>query len=289
MLQQNDLRRFDYQIDSQKFISSVCERKRPLAATLQFIHVRSLKVLTEACLKKIYRSNHFTLCTTDLFVSTLSAIVIPMRALIGPKQKIIAVIISSLLIITGAIVGMAMHNNSADKRMPNHEIGEKYFVKGFGDGTFIYNCSKEIEVVYMGSSMGPGVVYRPVNQDEFGKYCRSSAAIEYRAVLDILRRKDIDQLVDKYDQSQVWARALGHKYIHDKDYLRRILPAYSDVKIDCIIVVHSPEGSRFFIENGEVHKSHDDHQYLEVSSEEFLASLNKASDSDRNNFWLALH
>ena len=99
----------------------------------------------------------------------------------------------------------------------------------------------------------------------------------------------MSSIIEKYDTTQASVRALGHIYIHDKEYLKRILPAYSDMKIDCIIVVHSPEGTRFFIENGEKHESHKDHQYIEVPSSEFLASLNNASDSDVNSFWLALH
>ena len=171
----------------------------------------------------------------------------------------------------------------------NDEIGETYLKKSFGDGNFLYTCSKDIEVIYEGSSHGPGEVYRPVNQEQFSKYCRSDAVIEYKAVIDILKRQDVDSLIEKYDTTQASVRALGHAYIQDKDYLNRILPAYSDVKIDCIIVVHSPERTRFFIEDGEVHDSHDDHQYREVPAKEFLTSLNNASSEDVTNFWLGLH
>ena len=117
-----------------------------------------------------------------------------------------------------------------------------------------------------------------------GEYC-----IEYRAVLDILKREDVHATISKYGSVRSSVKALGHKYIDDKDYLNRILPNYNSVAIDCIIVVHSPDGTRFFIENGAVHENHEDHMYMEVPSEEFLASLNNASDEDVTAFWLSLH
>ncbi len=203
------------------------------------------------------------------------------------------VITITAALVTGlAIFGFAVFRsqNSDSEDFGNDDmIGKTYLRSGYGDGNFLYSCSKEIEVVYQGSSLGPGAVYTPVNQEEADKYCRSNAAIEYRAVIDILKRDDVSSVIAKYDTTQASVKALGHKYIHDKDYLKRILPAYSDVKIDCIIVVHSPEGTRFFIEDAEKHESHHDHRYREVPAEEFLASLNKAPDVDVNNFWLALH
>jgi hypothetical protein len=156
-----------------------------------------------------------------------------------------------------------------------------------------YECSEKIDGKWVkaivGSFGSPGYYFQPSNQEEFAKYCRMTGIIEYQAVLDILQRDDVNMVIEKYSTAEVWVRALGHKYIHDKDYLFRILPAYRNIKIDCIIVVHSPEGTRFFIENGDKHDSHDDHRYLEIPDAEFLSSLNQAHDSDVTNFWLGLH
>jgi hypothetical protein len=156
-----------------------------------------------------------------------------------------------------------------------------------------YDCSQAIEGEWREAKVGQmresGHYFYPANQEEFEKFCRAGAIIEYKAVLDILAREDVRRDIEKYDTTKAWVRALGHVYIHDKDYLKRILPTYSDVKIDCIIVVHSPEGNRFFIENGEKHESHADHRYMEIPATEFLASLNAASDEDVTNFWLGLH
>lgn len=197
-----------------------------------------------------------------------------------------------VLVVGVAIIGFALVRNQVkdtDGSGSDDKVGKTYLKSGFGDGNFTYSCSKDIEVKYQGSSPGPGSVYTPVNQEEFTKYCRSGAAIEYRAVIDILKREDVSNVIARYDITKASARALGHKYIQDKDYLHRILPAYSDVKIDCIIVVHSPEGTRFFIEDGEKHGSHLDHRYREVPAEEFLASLNNAPSTDVTSFWLGLH
>lgn len=156
-----------------------------------------------------------------------------------------------------------------------------------------YDCSRSIDGEWVEARVGqlgsPGHYFQPSSQEDFQKYCRAGAVIEYRAVLDILRRPDINRLIAQYNTTEAWVRALSHRYINDKSYLTRILPAYSDVKIDCIIVVHSPEGTLFFIENGVIHESHDDHQYIEVPAAEFLASLNRAPDEDVTNFWLGLH
>ena len=207
------------------------------------------------------------------------------------SKKLVIVVV--IVLVTGiTITSFAVfrsQNSDTDEFGNGDKVGKTYLRSGFGDGNFFYSCSKEIEVKYQGSSPGPGAVYAPVNQEEFKKYCRSNAAIEYRAVIDILKRDDVSSIIAEYDTTQASVRALGHKYIHDKDYLKRILPAYSDIKIDCIIVVHSPEGTRFFIENGEKHESHEDHHYMEVPAAEFLASLNNAPDADVTDFWLGLH
>lgn len=206
------------------------------------------------------------------------------------KRKLFFIVIT-IVAILALFTGFILWNqkNSEDDFGNKDKVGQTYLKSSFGDGNFIYSCSKEIEVVYRGSSLGPGAVYSPLDQQEFNKYCRSDAAIEYVSVIDILKREDVSSAIKKYDTSQAWVRALGHEYIDDKEYIKRILPAYSDTKIDCIIVVHSPEGTRFFIENGEKHHTHADHHYMEPSSEDFLESLNSSSDEDINNFWLGLH
>ncbi len=209
---------------------------------------------------------------------------------LGKKKLVFIAIV--LLIATFAGLVFWIQSNEEGYYRSTDKAGKKYLKDSFHDGSDLWYCSKKIEVVYKsGSPETPEtvVVYSPVNQEEFVKYCRTKTVLEYRAVIDILKRKDVSSTIAKYDTTKAWVKALGHTYINDKDYLKRILPAYSSMKIDCVIVVHSPEGTRFFIENGEKHESHDDHRYIEVQAEEFLASLNKAPDADVTNFWLGLH
>ena len=209
------------------------------------------------------------------------------------NKKFIALIIIVLAVsalVGGLLVSSKSDSSRDDQRGPRPQ--------GKSEAQFLYqevyySCSKPISGEWIDALVGqlgePGYYFKPANMQDLEKFCRIDSVIEYHAVIDILEREDVNKVIEKYDTTEAWVRALGHRYIHDKDYLNRILPAYSNTKIDCIIVVHSPEGTRFFIENGEVHKSHSDHKYIEVPANEFLASLNKAPDSDINNFWLGLH
>lgn len=206
--------------------------------------------------------------------------------------------IKIILLITVLVVAAAIGFLTWQAFGTEPDLGEEVDLKSTSEEKFLlnetyYSCSQPIEGEWVEAKVGqmqqPGYYFQPASQEDFNKYCRTEAVIEYRAVLDILRREDVNRIIAKYNTTEAWVKALGHDYIDDKDYLTRILPDYSDVKIDCIIVVHSPEGTRFFIENGEIHESHDDHEYIEVPAEEFLVSLNRAPDEDITNFWLGLH
>jgi hypothetical protein len=204
------------------------------------------------------------------------------------KSKLQLIILFLVLISIGIL---AWYFSS--RRLPGSQRPTGNFEENFLYQETFYQCSRKIEGSWEPARVGmqgsPGYYFIPKNNTDLQKYCRINAVIEYQSVLDILKREDVYDVIERYDPNVAWVRALGHKYINDKDYLKRILPAYSDIKIDCIIVVHSPEGTRFFIENGEIHESHDDHRYMEVESEKFLSSLNNSSDTDITNFWLGLH
>lgn len=198
---------------------------------------------------------------------------------------------SSLLLAVILLVGIAVGGYFYTKKT-NETLNSVFYI----DGT-AYECSEAIP----GKVTSEGI--SPKNIEDLRNFCRPYSSsndplgcgpggeycIEYRAVIDILKRGDVRATVSKYGSVRSSVRALGHKYIDDKEYLTRILPGYSGTTIDCIIVVHSPESTRFFIENGDVHESHDDHKYIEVPSDEFLTSLNNASDEDVTAFWLGLH
>ncbi len=208
------------------------------------------------------------------------------------SKKTLVITAASLVILVVAIVsGFAFLGKNSKPGRGSRPSGDTS--SGFLYQEIYYDCSKPISGTWTEAGIGPmaepGWYFVPASQNDLQRYCREDAVIEYRAVIDILKREDVGSVIAKYDTTKTWVRALGHTYIHDKDYLTRILPAYSDVKIDCIIVVHSPEGTRFFLEDGEKHVSHHDHHYLEVPAEEFLTSLNNASSTDITNFWLGLH
>ena len=153
-----------------------------------------------------------------------------------------------------------------------------------------YECSKPIEGEWQEFTIDrPGVgevsdrYFNPDDEEEFRKFCRSTFVIEYHAVVDILRRPDVDSVIHENPTTDAWVRALNAVYIQDVDYMNRILPNYADMNIHCVIVVHHPEGTRFFLEDG------DAHTYVEVPDTDFLASLHRAPDEDVDAFWLGLH
>lgn len=207
-----------------------------------------------------------------------------------PKKKSLIIVISLIVVAaTGSMAFLNMNSREPSRGPKPQSKSESQFLYQ----EVYYNCSRDIsgewKEAWVGNPGRPGYYFVPDRESDLDRYCRVNSVIEYRAVIDILRREDVSSVIAKYDTTEAWVKALGHTYIHDKAYLKRILPKYSTMKIDCIIVVHSPEGTRFFIENGEKHESHLDHQYIEVPAAEFLASLNNAPDADVTNFWLGLH
>lgn len=115
------------------------------------------------------------------------------------------------------------------------------------------------------------------------EYQRQQSAIEYHAALDIYNMSSVQESMKKYPKHESWVRPLRYTFIEDREYLARILPDYTDVNIHCIIVAHSPEGTRFFLEDGDLH-----HNYIEVPEVEFLESLYSAPQEDYTAFWLNL-
>lgn len=205
-------------------------------------------------------------------------------------SKPIKIILGLVVIaVIGAAVWWKVYNKPEDVTPVSGGASESSFLLN----EIYYGCSRKISGRWVEARIGPmgspGHYFQPSNQEDFKKYCREEAIIEYQSVLDILGREDVSEVIERYSTAEAWVRALGHKYINDKDYLKRVLPAFSDMNIDCIIVVHTPEGTRFFIENGDVHNSHNDHKYLEIPSSVFLVSLNGAPDTDVTDFWLGLH
>ncbi len=209
------------------------------------------------------------------------------------KKVRLSFFIVALLVVAigiGSVIAWKLQDTEP-RRVPKQQRGDKptsTLEDSFLLNEVYYDCSKKIHGEWVeakvGQLGGDGYYFYPASQSEYRKYCREGAVIEYHAVLDVIGRDDVNKVIEKHDTTQAWVKALGHKYIHDTSYMDRILPAYSNMKIDCVIVVHSPEGTRFFLEDGDKK-----HEYVEVPAAEFLTLLNKASDADVNDFWLGLH
>jgi hypothetical protein len=131
----------------------------------------------------------------------------------------------------------------------------------------------------------PARIFVPSDGAEARKFCRANIIIEYRSVLDILRKPWVERLIARHSPRAAWVRALHHDYIHDKEYLALILPAFDAERVDCVIVVHSAERDVFFVEYAPQHEGHPDHRYARLSEREFHASLAAAPAADRAAFW----
>ena len=131
----------------------------------------------------------------------------------------------------------------------------------------------------------PARVFVPSDRAEAQKFCRASIVIEYRSVLAILQKPWVERLIASHSPRAAWVRALHHDYIRDEDYLARILSAFEAERVDCVIVVHSPERDVFFVEYAPEHEGHADHRYVRLSERAFRASLAAAPAADRAAFW----
>lgn len=131
----------------------------------------------------------------------------------------------------------------------------------------------------------PARVFVPTDRVEARKLCRANAIIEYGSVLDILRKPWVERLIARHSPRAAWVRALHHDYIQDKEYLALILPAFDAERVDCVIVVHSPERDVFFVEYAPRHEGHRDHRYARLSERAFRASLAAAPAAARAAFW----
>jgi len=197
---------------------------------------------------------------------------------------LVGIFIAVLVIVSVGSAGWFVLNQNEENTAVLDPKPDSNSLSSFESQEVGYECSREIQgnwTIIKGQLGQDKWTFIPDDPKEVEKYCRSTYAIEYHAVLDILKRQDVIEVIDKYDSSLAWVKVLNYEYIQDKDYIDKILPDYSDVDIHCVVVVHSPEGDRFFLEKGE-------HDYIEVPSDEFLSSLNSASDEDVNTFWLNL-
>ena len=100
-------------------------------------------------------------------------------------------VIITLSLVTLAIAGFSAAFYANGKEIP---LIEKYpktrFNNSYGDNTYFYVCSKEIELKRTEGNTELGTpMYLPLNSEDAKRFCRSEGVIEYRAVIDILKGK----------------------------------------------------------------------------------------------------
>ncbi len=154
-------------------------------------------------------------------------------------------------------------------------------ITSYGDGTWFYECSKPIKARLVDSrSRAPeSSYYLPVDQDEARLFCHSAGAIEYKGKLKVLQKPEVLALVKKYPYKDVTIKALEFKYIQDKQYVHRLLPAYSDQEIGCIIVLDTPGEDKVYLENEELNT------FRELDYQTFARNLEQVSQADRQTFY----
>lgn len=204
----------------------------------------------------------------------------------GAVYLILVTVVASLVIGAGVFFVSRNDKTSEPAEQNLTKTGQTANLESFVYAEVGYQCSKLIAGTYGVTTGQTGQKknhFVPDDLEELQKFCRTTFAIEYHALIDVLRKPEVDSLISRYNTAEAWVRVLNYELIEDKDYVKRILPSYTDTNIHCIVVVHSPEGELFYLEDGD-----NDHVYIEVPEEEFLTSLNKASDEDVNRFWLNL-
>ncbi len=105
-------------------------------------------------------------------------------------------------------------------------------------------------------------------------------SIEYHAAAEIYERPDVKTVIDKYPSHIAWVSPLNYAYIEDKDFVKKLLPDYAHVNVHCILVAHSPDGTRYFLEDGDTADV-----FIEIPSDEFNEMLMNASPEDVETFW----
>ena len=133
-------------------------------------------------------------------------------------------------------------------------------------------------VSYTLDKNGDPVDYQPVNKDEASLFCRMTSAIEYKGILKVLQKPEALNLISKYKYQDVNIKALEFKYIKDADFVHRLLPAFKDRKIGCIIVLDTPGVDKVYLEDESLDT------FEELDYQTFANYLEQATPADREMF-----
>jgi len=146
----------------------------------------------------------------------------------------------------------------------------------------IYECSRPIKLQKRGRAAtmlgGERTVYLPVDTDEANLFCHDVAIIEYKGKLTVLQKREVLDLIGKYQYKDVTIKALEFKYIQDKEFVNRLLPQYRDREIGCIIILETPKEKLVFLEDENLET------FEQMDYKLFDKQLDRISPADRQIF-----
>lgn len=180
-----------------------------------------------------------------------------------------------IIVLAIAIANYRQHGS------PLPQTGYKQ-ITSYHDGTYQYACSKPIKAK-LGTTVDgdvPGAkAYIPVDQDEARLFCHSAGVIEYKGKIKVLQKPEVLALIAKYPYNDVTIKALEFRYIKDKEYVHRLLPAYKDREIGCIIVLYTPGEDKVYLEDEKLDT------FEEMNYQTFANQLEQVSPADRQLFY----
>jgi len=159
---------------------------------------------------------------------------------------------------------------------PKYKEASSYSVAGTGG----YECSRSIKLVSNTTDKdGDYVAFNPVDESEAMLFCHMTYAEEYKGKIKVLQKPEVLNLIGKYQYKDVSIKALEFKYIQDKDFVHRLLPAYKDKEIGCIILLDTPGEDKVYLEDEELET------FEELDYHTFAQYLEQVSPADRQLFY----
>ena len=208
------------------------------------------------------------------------------------------IFVFSIVILVGVLVAagyFATHLNNADqkyfclpssgecanptlKHTDKSEFIElsRYYIPGTGG----YECSRPIKLVSNTvNKKGEHVEFNPVDASEADLFCHMTSAEEYKGKIKVLQKSEVLSLISKYAYKDVFIKALEFKYITDKEFVQRLLPAYRDRVIGCIIVLNTPGEDKVYLEDEKLDT------FEELDYKTFARFLETVGPADRQLFY----
>lgn len=195
-------------------------------------------------------------------------------------KKAVVFLIIFIVILGVAVSIIQFWKKSVPTLTPQRETTKK--VSSYFDGTYGYDCSRAIWVkagTAQGQVVGSTVdIQIPLDSDEAKLFCHSTFVIENKGKITVLQRPEVIELISKYEYKYVSIKALEFKYIKDQQFVDRLLPAYQDREIGCIVVLETPGEKRVYLEDEKLEI------FEELDYKIFEQYLNQVSEGDQKIF-----